>query len=501
MDGLRQFAEAARADFDTFVEFVGVDDAGAAMRQHELHRMIWKFADWAWEQGLSAGVMVPAGHGKTTQCCLRLAWEIGRDLNVLARIVTSGSKKSAERIATTRAFMNRARYRMVFPHVRIVRGEEGDGEFWVARSGVSKDPTLGGSGVTTGTGARTSFLVLDDIVDLRNAILVPAERKRVLTALRDTWMSRPLLRGRERTVWIQTAYHVDDAAAVTQREESGWAWLIVRAEAPYEKLSAEIVVEGRELKRMALQPFADPEALRRKARKMGPVAAARNLANRPWAGDEQAFREHHFQGLRAMALDRYPRRVGYVDPAGDARAARRGDTDWCAMVAIGKHPEGRRWDALRSKRIRGAPQRQAEWVAENAIAWGLHELWVEAVADGAMPALVQEELRRKGCYVPVRRTRPTVGKEVRLTEILEPALTQGLLSIRGEDHPELRDELLSFPIGAHDDLADALAGAYAAVAMRGPVRCYTTARAPAAGLRRFSRRPRERVKLWDGPLA
>lgn len=465
--------QSARDDFNAFAEYVGVDQDGEPLVQHPLHRLMWDFVDWAHARELYAGIMCPSGHGKTTQIELRAAREIGKDPNILCRVVTSSEGGALERATAVRAFMARPEYRRVFPGVVIERGEQSETEFTVRRSGISKDPTLGCSGVTTGTGARVTCLILDDIVDTRNAILNPAERPKVYTALREIWMSRPVAIGLRKpmVVWIQTAYHVDDAAARTKLDpESGWAWLIVRAEEPYRCLTYEVLVRGEVVQRGTLPNVFPSDELRRRAGRMGKVAAARALGNREMVEGQQPFTPDLFEGPRPLHPSAYARKVARFDPAGDPKAAKKGDPDFAALAVVGKHPTEARWDVIYSDRIRAAPKRQAEWCAVRCAELGVTALHVEAIADGAMPVLVAEELKKIEYLLPVERDQPHTNKEIRIQEALEPRLRQGLLACHGRFFQELVAEALVFPLGGHDDLLDALAGAVEKSMSMGPAR-------------------------------
>ena len=83
----RLLARAARADYHTFVEYVGVDDDGQPLIQRPLDRLVWDFVAECHAAGAPAGVMLPMGFGKTTQFCYRAAWEIGRVEPVLDTLV------------------------------------------------------------------------------------------------------------------------------------------------------------------------------------------------------------------------------------------------------------------------------------------------------------------------------------------------------------------------------------------------------------------------------
>ncbi len=459
----RHFAAAARQDFHFFMEYVGLDELGRPLTQRPLDYLVWDFVDQTHARNQPAGVMLPVGFGKTTQVCYRTAWEIGRDPNVLAAFVADSADNATIRVEMIRAVIETARYKQVFPNVGVKAGRDQRDRFTVTRTGLAKDATCSAYGVLAGAGLRAHLLVLDDVVTQRNAILEPTNRKRVQDMIRLTWTSRPTMGQVNRVIWIQTSYHMADAASVLREDpDSGWRWLVVRAEAPYHDLSYEVYERGAIVRtgRVAC-PFAAEEVAER-ARRMGPTAAARALANRPVSDQECPFKEEHFKGPTPLPAGSYTRRIFFADPAGDATRLRTGDPDYCAVVAIGLHPEGV-WELYLAERMRGSPSQQANFIARKVIEARADVVYQEAVRDEALVGVVQAELRRRGRYIAVRSEKPSTNKEIRIIQSLEPALSVSVAKLRicGNAFPDLRAEALCFPAAAHDDLLDALAGAFA----------------------------------------
>jgi hypothetical protein len=234
LDGAHAFAAAAaRRDFGAFLAYVGIDDRGRPFHAREFDRFVWRFAEECFADSAPCGLMLPMSFGKTSSACYRVAFEIGRDPNVLVSLVSYSAERSSELVELVRGILELETYRRVFPRVRVKAGKDSAARFTVERTGVSNNPTCAAFGVLTGTGTRTNLLVMDDVVTLKNAIQEPSSRGHVLEAVRTTWMSRQQLRagGARRTVWLQTAYHAADAAAVLREDpEGGWRWLVVRAE-------------------------------------------------------------------------------------------------------------------------------------------------------------------------------------------------------------------------------------------------------------------------------
>lgn len=75
----------------------------------------------------------------------------------------------------------------------------------------------------------------------------------------------------------------------------------------------------------------------------------------------------------------------------------------------------------------------------------------------SMIYMVQDEMRRTGCYMPVCELKPgREKKEDRIRTALEPIFSSGSIFISSM-HTELENELLQFPYSQHDDIIDPLA--------------------------------------------
>ena len=221
----RILARHARDCFHSFVEYVGRDDDARPLDQRPLDRLVWHFVERCHTAERPAGVMLPMGFGKTTQFCYRAAWELGRDPNRLVCLVTDSADNSKERVELVRNILGTPEYALVFPAVRVLPGHDERGRFTLVRKSLSKDPSCRAEGVLSGTGVRTNFLLMDDVVTQRNALLEPTSRRRVEDSMRLTWTSRTKIRSRVpvRIAWIQSAYHQADAAAILREDpDSGW---------------------------------------------------------------------------------------------------------------------------------------------------------------------------------------------------------------------------------------------------------------------------------------
>ena len=76
-----------------------------------------------------------------------------------------------------------------------------------------------------------------------------------------------------------------------------------------------------------------------------------------------------------------------------------------------------------------------------------------------MKEQLAKESARQGLYLPIQGVRSTEDKTIRVSA-LQPDVKNGYLRF-GPDQRLLIEQLSQFPLGAHDDGPDALAGAVA----------------------------------------
>ncbi len=457
---IREIVEAARIDFGVFVGFVGRDNENRPIRWRPLDELMWTFAEEAWAEGSPVCLMVPTGFGKSTAVALRVAWEVGRNPNLVVPFVTESFDESAKRVDAARAVMKSVAYREVFPDVKILSGREKAGSFRVKRTGHEKEDTVSSHGILTGTGVRSDFTVFDDIVTLKNAVLEPTNRERVYQSLRTTWLSRGRRGGVTRVLAIQTAYHAQDAfARLREDTEAGWRFLVVRAEPPFQALAWEKWVGGRLVEQGEVESPYPAEYLDAEWKRQGPSAAAQSLANRPVDPGICPFKEEMLQGPVPLDPGEYEARTVYADPAGDASTSKSRDTDWCALAAIGRHPE-RGWELYGFRKLRGKPSEQAAAIADFAVAMAAERVYQDAVRDDALVEATQQELEALGSPLTVEPDKPSGKKEWRIAAALEPALVHKRLSICARHWPELHAEMIAFPAAPHDDGCDAVASCW-----------------------------------------
>jgi predicted phage terminase large subunit-like protein len=147
-----------------------------------------------------------------------------------------------------------------------------------------------------------------------------------------------------------------------------------------------------------------------------------------------------------------------IDPAISLGAS----ADYSAFVVAGMFQNRtiRVVDALHRKLI---PSALVDQVFELVAKWRLHRVGIETFAfQKTLKYDIQRQQRERGIFFSIDelgkrhtgRGEQILSKEARIRR-LQPYFEQGLVEI-GSGMSELRDELLGFPRGRHDDLIDAL---------------------------------------------
>ena len=141
----------------------------------------------------------------------------------------------------------------------------------------------------------------------------------------------------------------------------------------------------------------------------------------------------------------------------DLAISTKAEADYSSCVVVGEERMGdtRRYWVLDAQRIRAPFDQVLRFIQNMAARWHPAKISIEQVQYQA--AVVQELLRTTS--LPVHGVKPDKDKLTRF-QPLEARYEQGLVWHSTNLPREFEDELLSFPVGEHDDMVDALAYAY-----------------------------------------
>ncbi|MCU0806556.1 MAG: phage terminase large subunit [Candidatus Contendobacter sp.] len=135
------------------------------------------------------------------------------------------------------------------------------------------------------------------------------------------------------------------------------------------------------------------------------------------------------------------------------------DADWTAIVALSRDAAGTVY-IRDAQRIRAPFHQVLQFIQQMAAKWNPTIIAIEQVQ---YQAAVVQELNRTTA-LPIRGVRPDKDKLTRFLP-LAARYEQGIVQHAPGLPGWFEDELLSFPVGEHDDAADALAYSFAALGL------------------------------------
>ncbi len=218
------------------------------MRQSAVHLQWHAHVEYCRRIGKRPLIMAPWGHGKTQQLVIgHTLYQLGQNRNQRIGIVCNSDANARKRVTAIKSYIERDRdYHRVFPGVRPDRRTGwGKEEIYVERDegARSVDPSVFSAGVfSTGIGGRVDGLVIDDPVDLRNAIFMPKLREAVTTAIKNVWLSR--LEPIGWLIYVATAWHPLDTTHQLIRDpevRGQYCALIQRISDDYERIECYLV--------------------------------------------------------------------------------------------------------------------------------------------------------------------------------------------------------------------------------------------------------------------
>jgi phage terminase large subunit-like protein len=422
----------AAADPAAFVRYCFADPAGRPLRMGAVHHELQAFLS-AHPKAL---VELPRDHGKSTQVCGRIVWELGRRPGLRVVLVCGTDALAAARGRFVRdAIAANPRVRDVFPH--LVPGRPWAAErFSVARPADAIGPSVTAVGLGTGTtGSRADLLVCDDVVDVR-AVHSRAERERADDYFRNNLLN--LLEPDGRFWGLFTPWHADDLNARLAKNPAFAHF------------------------RRAVGPDLEPvwperwprEALAGRRAEIGSAAFARGYRLTPIAEEEVLVRP---EWVRTWAGDgATPDAVALsVDPAVSAKAS----ADASALVLLAR--VGREVRVLASAAKRAAAPELVTLLDEWDRAWTPDVILFES--NAAFAAVRDLLVRHARFGAKVKGVVQSRAKAARVAAFAV-AVEGGAFRLKADGaggidagQRGLFEEVTTFPFGEHDDLLDAAA--------------------------------------------
>jgi len=433
-----QISALARACPNYFAEVMGFQQSG-------VHNLLqYHLTDHE-----NATIGLPRGHGKSVQCALREAWEIGHNPRIRIKHVGQTVTKAQEQIRMVVQILRHKAYRRIFPEITVIKPkpeDDGSSEIIVKHEGMHRDATMQAVNIFGRAGGRCDLLVGDDVCDLRNSVLIPAERSKVKEAWQNNWLpQRDFSAGKPRTWKLFTPYHIDDLTSEWKRQ----------AEQDNSLFWKPCVGE--------ISPWPEvftPEVLAKQRAEMGPLGYARAYELVPISQDSLIFKEEwlynsYYQIDPPQDAKDTGTIVAAIDWAFTEKRGEAGDYSVCLIGMLDEQANCWLLDAIRMQATFPDFLRTAVQACER-----LGASLILAEGNGPQAGLCQQLAQTT--RIPVRRLQRTKDKVTRASEA-QPMVEQGRLRLRcradGRIEPSqepIRDEMLAFPLSDHDDTVDAV---------------------------------------------
>lgn len=411
------------------------------------HRLIARHLE-AVERGDIKRLMItmPPRHGKSMLASEFFpAWYLGRNPDHYVVTATYAQELADDFGRKVKNQIEDAGYQAIFPGVSLaddsksakrfhIDGNVGGYEHAISQRGAFY--AVGVGGPLTGRGAH--LLLIDDPVKNREDAESEIIRKKTKDWYTSTAYTRLMPGGR--IVIIQTRWHEDDLAGWLQAEHEHEGWVVLNLPAIDEQGNAlwpeQYDIDALEKIRRALPP-RDWSALYQQAPS-------------PETGD-------YFKREWIHLTDFVPPREHMRVYGGSDYAVTSDGGDYTVHGILGLDPEGRPW-LLDMWRQQASSDAWVDSFCDLVLKWKPIG-WAEEtgqIKSGVGPFLLRRQLDR-GAYVAREAFATRGDKAVRAQSI------RGLIATRGlymsKDAPfasELISEMMSFPVGVHDDQVDML---------------------------------------------
>lgn len=388
-------------------------------------------------------ICVPPRHGKSLLTSENFsAWYLGRNPDHYVIAATYAQSLADDFGRRVRNQIADPSYQLIFPGVRLRDDSSAADRFHITSS---NSLTTGQNGAYFGvgvggplTGRGAHLLLIDDPLKNREESDSETIRRKIKEWYTSTAYTRLMPGGR--VVIINTRWHEDDLSGWLLREHAHENWRVVE----FPAISAT---------NEALWPEQyGLEELERIRTAIGPRDWSALYQQRP-APEEGAY----FKSDWLRTVDVLPPRETLKIYGGSDYAVTRDGGDYTVHVVVGVDPEDRIY-LLDMWRKQAASDEWVHAFCELVLKWRPIG-WAEEtgqIKSGVGPFLQKEQMRRQAFVA--RQQFPTRGDKAIRAQSIRGRMALGGLYMRADApwRADLTSELLSFPVGVHDDIADAL---------------------------------------------
>jgi len=194
-----------------FTEQFLKDEKGVPVKNHIIHEIWHEHIQWCRDHGKYAGIIAPMGLGKTENVIVSMTlYYLAEDQNYRIKIICNSNDNAKDRVTSIKKYVEQdTDYQALAPEVKPayksayfnrklgkmvhsnMKDEWQKHQFSIERASKSKDASVEAWGImSSGLGGRADIMIFDDIVDMGNTLLNPAEQPKVKQMFSGTWLSR-----------------------------------------------------------------------------------------------------------------------------------------------------------------------------------------------------------------------------------------------------------------------------------------------------------------------
>ena len=389
-------------------------------------------------------IFVPPRHGKSELASINFpGWCLGKNPNEEIIVASYSAELAQDFGYKTRNLVNSLEYQEIFK--TKLRDDSQSKAKWLTQEGGGYT-AVGVGGAITGRGA--DILLIDDPFKNREEAESKVIREKVWSWYTSTAYTR--LEKGGRVVVILTRWHKDDLAGrlLEAEKNGGEHWEVVKFPA---------IALRDEKHRKSGDPLwpekYDLPALENIKRTVGNYDWSALYQQEPMSSETQEFKQEWFKSIGKEAVLRMDtRRYMTIDTAVSQRDA----ADYTGAVINFVNKENK-WHFI-SYKLKINPKELMDFIFKMHREYSLEAVGIEkTVYSMAIKPFLDDEMRKRGIFIDIRPLEhKQLAKETRIRGMIPRYESGSIYHIKGECS-DLEDDLLNFPKGIHDDVADAAA--------------------------------------------
>ena len=389
-------------------------------------------------------IFLPPRHGKSQLTSINFpAWYLGR--NPEKEIITASySGELAQDFGyKTRDLVSSQEYQAIF-ETRLKEDSKSKAKWLTDKNG--SYTSVGVGGAVTGRGAN--IILIDDPLKNREEANSATIRNKIRSWFQSTAYTR--LEKNGAIILIMTRWHLDDLAGIIL-EESEELWEVVDFPA--------IAIKNEKYRKIGdplWKEKYDIEALTTIRQNIGVMEWSALYQQNPIPQENQAFKKEFFKYFEEDELKgKFFRYYITVDLA----ISEKNDADNTVILVVGKEPSTPNWYIIEKIVGKLTPLDLIDSLFSLYLKYRPVKIGIETVAyQKAILYFLMEEMKKRQVYLPIVELKTGSkkdDKELRICGLI-PYFRTGVIFQRKSDF-DMEEELLTFPVGKHDDIIDALA--------------------------------------------